>query len=123
MTETAGADTSEGFREFLEAFSLVLNSMGDYLIKMGEVEKKANITITNMTEFLSDKTNVEKLVQVMPSDMLALFLKVVFRASALNKLDPYKSTPDEKISTGKQMREIAKEAEELVKMWKEELKK
>ena len=123
MAKTESPDASEGFRDFLEAFSLVLNSLGDYLIKMGEVEKKANITITSMTEFLSDKTNIEKLVQVMPSDMLALFLKVIFRASALNKLDPYKATSDEKISTGKQMREIAKDAEELVKMWKEELKK
>ena len=123
MAETNNLEASEGFRDFLEAFSLVLDSMGDYLIKMGEVEKKSNVTITNMTEFLSDKTNVEKLIQVMPPDMLALFLKIIFRASALNKTDPYKATPEEKINTGKQMKEIAKDGEELVKLWKEGPKK
>ncbi|MGD0330655.1 MAG: hypothetical protein ABSB40_09465 [Nitrososphaeria archaeon] len=119
MAEINKFEASEGFREFLEAFSLVIDSMGDYLIKMGEVEKKANVTITNMTEFLGDKANVEKIVQVMPPEMLALFLKIIFRASALNKTDPYKATPDEKITTGKQMKEIAKDAEELIKLWKE----
>ena len=89
---------------------------------MGDVEGKTHTTMGDMANFFNEKKNLEEFVKKMPAESLGLFFKIMLKMSTIGKIDVYKSTTEEKIKAGNEIKEIANSVRELVSTMEKLLK-
>ena len=106
--------TNQDFEIMGEALSIMFRSFGGYWIKMGEVEKRTNINFNDFSKVFTNKDFVDNLMNKTPPAVVGLFVKILFKMSALRSLDLNKMSPDEKIENGKMMMELAKDIDDLI---------
>ena len=101
------------FKDFFEIFSVSLDSMGEFLTRVGDLEKKTGIGFNEASKLMNDKKFLDTLVSKLSPEDLGLFLKIVFRFSTFDRIDINKLSPDDKIKMGMNMKEQAKDVKKL----------
>ena len=115
-----------GYTEFLnllKIFISMLSENGKLITKMGEIEKRFPNEFKMMKEFSPER--LDALVEKAPPEIAGLFLKIMLRAAAIGpKTNRAMELPaEEKLELGKQINELVKDLEILLKKVEEESKK
>jgi hypothetical protein len=97
------------FKEFLQLFSYSIESFGDFISKMGRIEKKTGLNFSDVSKLMMNPDYMDELVKVFPPDIVGLFLKTIYRASVLNNIKIDQLNADEKIKMGEEMKTLAKD--------------
>lgn len=121
-----GQKNTEEYTEFLnllKIFISMLSENGKLITKMGEIEKKFPKEFKMMREFSAEK--LDAFVEKTPPEIAGLFLKIMLRTAAIGpKTSMAMELPaEEKIDLGKQIAELTKDMEILLKKVEEESKK
>jgi hypothetical protein len=116
----------EDYTEFLNLiriFISMLSENGKLITKMGEIEKRFPNEFKMMKEFSPEK--LDAFVEKAPPEIAGLFLKIMLRAAAIGpKTSRAMGLPaEEKLELGKQINELVKDLEILLKKVEEESKK
>jgi len=113
----------EGYTEFLNLiriFISILSENGKLITKMGEIEEKFPDEFKMMKEFSPER--LDAFVEKAPPEIAGLFLKIMLRAAAIGpKTNRAMDLPaEEKLKLGKQINELVKDLEILLKKVEEE---
>jgi hypothetical protein len=119
-------EKTEGYTEFLnllKIFISMLSENGKLITKMGEIEKKYPKEFKLMREFSAEK--LDAFVEKAPPEIAGLFLKIMLRAAVIGPKTSkaMELSAEEKIELGKQIAELVKDMEILLKKVEEESKK
>lgn len=101
----------------LTNFAKIIDSLGEYLIEVGEVEKK-NPEFKNLIESMrDDPTLLEKAIDKVPEEisnsLLSLLLRMVMIQNKAKHMDSLE--PDKKIEVGTELRNMSKDFKALNK--------
>jgi hypothetical protein len=107
------------FKEFIELYSNSLGSIGEFLVKMGSIEKKTGLNFNDVSKIMLEPDTFDKLVGSMPPDIIGLFLKIIYRAASLNKINMNELSADEKIRVGTNIRDLAMQLNDLFRVLEE----
>lgn len=118
--------TKEEYVEFLNLlriFISMLRENGNLITKMGEIEKKYPKEFKLMKEFSTEKLDV--FIEKAPPEIAGLFLKIMLRAAAIGPKTSkaMELSADEKLELGRQIAELVKDMEKLLKKIEEESNK
>ena len=115
--------TKREYAEFLNLLRILISMLsenGRLITKMGEIEKKYPKEFKLMKEFSTEK--LDAFVEKAPPEIAGLFLKIMLRAAAIGPKTSkaMELSADEKIELGKQIAELVKDMESLLKKIEEE---
>ena len=119
-------EEKEEYTEFLnliKIFISMLSENGKLITKMGEIEKRFPNEFKMMREFSPER--LDAFVEKAPPEIAGLFLKIMLRAAAIGpKTNRAMELPaEEKLELGKQINDLVKDLEILLKKVEEESKK
>lgn len=99
---------------FLEAAPKTTEALGNYMVSVGTFERTVGRSMESLASDFATQGGVEAFVRAAPPDVVAKFLQVMVRAARVGTPDLKKMNADQKIATGAEMKELAKEMRELV---------
>lgn len=113
LPETAKGTAIQSFEQFLEVAPNVTESLGRFMISVGELERNIGRSLEALGEDFVSRGGVVELVKVAPPEVVAKFLQVMVRAARVGSPELKGMTADQKIDTGKQMMLLAAELRDL----------
>jgi hypothetical protein len=118
-----GKEEYTEFLNLIKIFISMLSENGKLITKMGEIEKRFPNEFQMMKEFSPER--LDAFVGKAPPEIAGLFLKIMLRAAAIGpRTSRAMELPaEEKLELGKQMNELVKDLEILLKKVEEESQK
>lgn len=98
---------------FLEAAPKTTEALGDYMISVGTFERALGRSMESLAADFATQGGIEAFVRAAPPEIVAKFLQVMVRAARVGTPDLKKMNADQKIETGKEMKELAREMRDL----------
>jgi hypothetical protein len=112
--ETIAKGTAiQSLEKFLEAAPDVTESLGKFMVSVGEFEKQVGRSLEALGDDFISKGGVAELVQVAPPEVVSKFLQVMVRAAKVGSPDLKGMTAEQKVETGQQMILLATELRDL----------
>jgi len=118
MGKTENTEFKKGdFKKMIEKFANVLDSSGDFLVVWGKTENKNPDHLKLMKELSENPKNINLLLEKVPSEYKTKFFGIMLRLSLIaQKYNKTKlSNSEDKIEIGKQLKDLAKEFQDLEK--------
>jgi hypothetical protein len=111
------------FLNLIKIFISMLSENGKLITKMGETEKKFPNEFKMMKEFSPER--LDAFVEKAPPEIAGLFLKIMLRAAAIGpRTNRAMELPaDEKLELGKQINELVRDLEILLRKVEEDSRK
>jgi hypothetical protein len=109
--------------QFLEAAPAVTQSLGEFMVAVGEFERRVGRSMDSLAKEFMSEGGVLQFVRVAPPEVVARFLQVMVRAAKIGAPDLAKMTADQKVNTGEEMKVLASEMKELSDLITKEVRK
>ncbi len=103
----------ESLERFLEAAPNTTRALGEFLQRVGEFELAAGRSMDSLATEFTSRGGIEAFVKLAPPDVVSKFLQVMVRAARLGAPDLTKMTADQKVTAGREMKELADDMKEL----------
>lgn len=104
----------EALQRFLEGAPRVTEALGEFLERVGTFEKTVGRSVESLSADFINHGGIEAFVRIAPPEIVAKFLQVMVRAARIGSPDLGKMTADQKIETGHEMKELARDLTELI---------
>lgn len=99
--------------ELAEVIAVSLESYGELLNKLGEIELRSGSSLAEASKRMASKEFLNTLVSTLNPAQLGLMFKIVLRMSSLGDLSIDKMTPQQKIETASVLRDAANDMRRL----------